>query len=517
MRRMAAWCWAMGATIALFGGWSAATGCADRSLGTVTPEVQHGFEMNIVQPGEAAVDLLVVIDDSQSMHDEQVNLADNFQHLVRSLTSPADEDGDGEPDHAPVTNLHVGIVSTDLGVLGAAGVPHCGGDGHPEGDDGRLISTPRTSEVAGCAASYPPFLSYDPDGTADDVLHTPEELDAAFQCLAMLGTDGCGYEQQLEAMARALDVHGTGAGANGGFVRDDSLLAIVMLTDEEDCSVRPDDPNSVDLFSNAAFGNPNLRCFRHGANYLTPVDAFVDRLLALRAGRPDKLVFAGIVGIPLETACPLTDMGEADFACVLAEPRMQQVEAGNGNELEPACRVEGRGKADPARRIVEAIRGVDRAGGSGIVRSICEGDFRPAMEAISRLIQKQFDGACLARPLERNRDGQVACRVVETLATADACPAGRLDLGLQGGRRVCQVCQLGDGETGNERDVLGNDLSPCAPDVAAGHYWHYAEDATGCEDGGIVFEGDAVAVAGSQVDLECLSSVDETPGGPVGE
>jgi len=501
-------------TILMLGVAAAAAGCTQRDLGTVTPEVQHGFEMNIVQPGKVGVDLLVVIDNSQSMHDEQVNLAANFQHLVRSLTSPADDDGDGEPDHAAVTDLHVGIVSTDVGVLGAPNIRSCDRRG-PQGDDGILIWEPRATEVAGCAASYPTFLSYDPDGTDEHVLRTPDELDTAFECLAMLGTDGCGYEQPLEAMARALDVHG--AGANRGFLREDSLLAIVMLTDEEDCSVRRDDPNAVDLFANAALGNPNLRCFRHGANTLTPVDAFVDRLIAQRADRPDKLVFAGITGIPLETSCPLTDMGESDFACVLAEPRMQQVEAPSGTELEPACRVEGRGKADPARRIVEAIAGVDRAGGSGIVRSICEGDFRPAMEAISRLIQKQFDGACLARPLERDHDGQVACRVVETLQTADACPPGRVDLGLRAGQRVCQVCQQGDGAPGNERDALGTDLRPCVPDVATGSYWRYAEDANGCAAGGIVFEGDAVAIAGSRVDLECLSSVDETPGGTVGQ
>lgn len=485
--------------------------CAERPLGAVRPEVQHGFEMNIVQPGEVAVDLLVVIDNSQSMHDEQVNLANNFEHLVRSLTSPADEDGDGEPDHAPVTDLHVGIVSTDVGALGAPDVSSCSG----AGDDGILVSAPRTSDVAGCAAQYPAFLSYDPDGTGQDVLRTPEELDHAFQCLAMLGIDGCGYEQQLESMARALDARGEGP--NRGFLRDDSILAIVLLTDEEDCSVRPDDPSSIDLFANRAFGTPNLRCFRHGAPYLTPVDAFVDRLVALRADQPGKLVFAGIVGIPLQTSCGLTDMDETDFACVLAEPDMQQVEDSAGDGLEPACRVEGLAEADPARRIVEAIAGVDRAGGSGIVRSICEADFGPAMEAISRLIQRQFDGACLARPLTRDDDGQVDCRVVETLAGAGECPAGRIDLGLDAGRRVCQVCQQGDGARGNEHDALGTDLRPCAASVAAGHSWHYAEDRAGCDAGGILFEGDAVALAGSAVDLECLSRVDEAPGGAVGE
>ena len=173
-------------------------GCADRTLGHVEPEVQHGFDVRLVQPGEMAVDLLVVVDDSQSMHQEQQNLAENFQHLVRTLTNPPDEDGDGVPDHEAVTDLHVGIVSTDMGVRGAPSVASC--EDALDGDDGILISSPRTSESSDCAPSFPPFLAYDPAGTGADVMRTPEELDHAFGCLAMLGTDGCGYEQQLDAM-----------------------------------------------------------------------------------------------------------------------------------------------------------------------------------------------------------------------------------------------------------------------------------------------------------------------------
>lgn len=490
-------------------------GCTDENLGYVAPLVRHGFERRISQPGEVAVDLLVVVDDSHSMWHEQVNLGENFQHLVRALTSPPDTDGDGQPDHEAVTDLHVGIVSTNLGVMGVPSIDSC--EDALDGDDGVLLSTHHPRRDANgqvieddCDDTYPSFLAYDPTSTSDRVYRTPEELDAAFQCIALLGTDGCGYEQPLDAMARALDVHARAGGANDGFLRDDSILAVVVLTDEEDCSVDRDLPNASDLYSNAALGDPSLRCFRYGDQYLTPVQAFVDRLIALRAGEPQKLVLAGITGIPLETSCALTDMGDTDFACVLAEPRMQQVVATGGHELEPACLVEGRGKAEPARRIVQAIQGVDAGGGSGIVRSICEGDYRPAMEAISRLIQKQFDGACLARSLDRDADGQVACRVLETLDDDRACPPGRVDLGLSDeGLRVCQVCQEGDGEPGNLVDGVGTDLRGCADDVAAGHSWHYVDDAPDCDAGRIAFLGDAIAREGSDVHLECLSAVDE--------
>jgi hypothetical protein len=504
-----------GATFAVL---LAVSSCAPRELGHVEPKVQQGIDIRIVQAGEVAVDLLVVVDDSSSMEDEQTNLGDNFQHLVRSLTSPEDADGDGEPDHAPVTDLHVGIVSTNMGVRGATGIQTCGSGPYDrdalDGDDGIFIDVPRDDEALGCAEQYEPFLSYDPESTRDDVYKTPEELDHAFQCLANLGTNGCGFEQQLDATTRALIDHA--GGANAGFLREDSLLAIVMLTDEEDCSVRRDDPNAIDLYTDPALGAIQLRCHRHGDQFLEPVETFVNRLIALRADEPHKLVFAGITGIPLSTRCSLTDMDDADFACVLDDPYMQQVEQNDRDGLAPACLADERGDADPARRIVEVIQGIDARGGNGIVRSICEADFRPAMEAISRLIQKQFDGACLARPLQRDGDGQVVCRVIETLDGAEACPRGRVDLGLERGRRVCQVCQEGDGSLGNRVDALGTDLSPCAADVAAGHYWHYVEDAPDCAAGRVVFEGDSVALEGSEVDLECLSTVDGTDDGVVG-
>src|SRR5206468_1785318 len=64
-----------------------------------------------------------------------------------------------------------------------------------------------------------------------------------FRCTAGLYLDGCGLEQQLEAVYRALVYHDASdradnADPNAGFLRDDALLAIVLLTDEEDGSVQ---------------------------------------------------------------------------------------------------------------------------------------------------------------------------------------------------------------------------------------------------------------------------------------
>src|SRR5689334_22770944 len=60
------------------------------------------------------VDVLFVIDDSGSMSEEQAALAAQFPRMVRILAT-GDVDEDGTPDFQPVTDLHVGVVTTNLG------------------------------------------------------------------------------------------------------------------------------------------------------------------------------------------------------------------------------------------------------------------------------------------------------------------------------------------------------------------------------------------------------------------
>ena len=373
--------------------------CPNRDLGPVRPVVQSGTKIKIVQAVSDAVDLLVMVDNSNSMAQEQANLTSNFQILTNALTNPPDDNGDGQPDHPPVADLHIGVVSSDMGTGGFA-VQTC--RDAIDGDDGILRNTP-SGAVAGCADSYPPYLSFtegdDPTGIAGD-----------FACIATLGTGGCGFEQQLKAARKALTVHA--AGANAGFLRDNSLLAILWVTDEEDCSVREDVGNATDIFNTQlALGPLNLRCFNHRDQYVEPVDSYVDDFLALRPDNPERLVVAAIVGIPPGTRhqCNLRNMTDADFQCLLDLPDMQEVidnsAEGKGERLTPSCDEAGLGEAFPPRRIVDLVRQINAVGNNGIVRSICEADFRPAMEAITDLIQSKVLGACLARPLDINDAG----------------------------------------------------------------------------------------------------------------
>ena len=94
-------------------------------------------------------------------------------------------------------------------------------------------------------------------------------VEDVFACIAALGETGCGFEHQFAAILRALGADGRAAPAeNQGFLRPDAYLAIVMLTNEDDCSATP----GVKLFDTASntnlasqFGPPaNFRCNEFG-------------------------------------------------------------------------------------------------------------------------------------------------------------------------------------------------------------------------------------------------------------
>ncbi|HJK95062.1 MAG TPA: hypothetical protein RMH26_30285, partial [Polyangiaceae bacterium LLY-WYZ-15_(1-7)] len=326
------------------------------------------------------VDLLFVVDDSGSMAEEQAALADQFPSLVRTLAT-GDLDGDGRGDVQPVDDLRVGVLTTNLGAPGVDPGAIGGCEVRPgDGSGGVLRSQLRGP---GCAGAVPGFLAFVPGSGAD-----ADAFAADFACLAVVGDDGCGFEQPLEATLKALlpadgpvrflEGVGQGDGANAGFVREGAVLAVVLVTDEDDCSVA--DPELFDLESERFPGGEraggNLRCVTY-PEALQPVPRFVDALRSLKA-RPDDLLLSAITGVPPELVGDPTDV---DYEALLDDPRMEVREnPDRPGFLLPACDLEGTGFAVPARRIVEAVRGF---GESGVVQSICEPRFDRALRGIT--------------------------------------------------------------------------------------------------------------------------------------
>ncbi len=482
----------------------------DGSGGPVLPlppsGLYGGTSIEISAGGGDLVDLLVIVDNSDTMREEQANLTANFADMIGALVQPPDENGDGAPDWTPVPNLHIGVISGDMGT---SGYPIATCDDAERGDDGVLQNTPAAG-MAGCDASYPSFLTFDVD-LADD----PVAVAGDFSCIATLGTGGCGFQQQLFATEKALTVHAAAGAANDGFLRPDAILAILLVTDGEDCSIS--DPG---IFADDdSLGPLGLRCFEN-QEMVRPVDDFVANILGVKPGHPEQIVVAAIVGVPpdlveLSDAQLASDdiMTRADFENILNDPRMVETvdysPEGGGNRLVPSCDVPGLGVAFPPRRIVEWVQRLDDVGNNGMVQSICQSDWTDTVRVISRLMGERMRGVCLARPLVGAGGVPLAtgehadCIVRETLVDNGACPRGRFEVGTDSETdgTICQVCQLLDGEDPFLVDSLGTDLRPCADSAAN---WFYTTEDERCGGAGKVefTEGDEPE-PGSSIRLEC--------------
>lgn len=334
------------------------------------------------------LDLLMVVDNSNSMLEEQTSLTMQLPRMA-SILATGDLDGDGVQEFPAVESLHIGVVTPDMGTGGYT-VPTCN---HPDfGDDGRL-RTEGNATMMRCGARYPAIAHYDADAWDSD----PVQFASDVGCVALVGTGGCGFEQPLEASLKALTpgtapiaFHegstGHGDGDNAGFLRRDSVLAVLQVTDEDDCSMR--DPRAFDPTSDVFSGDLNLRCFSYpGATH--PTDRYASGLLALRDD-PANLVFAAITGIPIGTGG-----ADPDYRAILDHPSMQdRVDPEHPTRLAPSCDTPGRGMAFPPRRIVETARSITRGGGSGVLTSICSADFSPAVDAILGRLSDRLSGTC---------------------------------------------------------------------------------------------------------------------------
>jgi hypothetical protein len=186
--------------------------------------------------------------------------------------------------------------------------------------------------------------------------------------------------------------------------------------------------------------------------------------------------------------------------------------------MKPSCNT-ARGLAYPPRRIVEVAQGF---GENGIVQSICQDDFGPAIDAIIAIIAKQLGAVCLPRPLVRNAEGLVGCNVVwelpapnmapsgtPTQCQADGWPfllppeAGEETMNKRGGAR-CRIAQLA---------VQGNNFVPTETDgVMFNNGWYYDDfsdevkkECKTIPQQRIAFTPDAKPPTGVTVKLECLN------------
>jgi hypothetical protein len=227
------------------------------------------------------IDLLLAIDNSRSMADKQAILAAAIADLTHTLVNPTCVDASGDPsqiqpitgadpcpegsdrEHPAINDIHIGVISSSLGGHGADSCAVVGGalSTASNNDAGHLLAR-LDPEGGGAAPTYEDkgFLAWDPGA----ILSPPGEadyedlVDTLKDMVVGVGQIGCGYESQLESWYRFLvdpapyqtitvgpSMEATPQGIDqvllaerAAFLRPDSMLVIVMLSDENDCSTR---------------------------------------------------------------------------------------------------------------------------------------------------------------------------------------------------------------------------------------------------------------------------------------
>jgi hypothetical protein len=338
----------------------------DGDWAAVAPEekpsaVQRRVVAQVLPDETTAVDMLFVIDDSRSMTDEQEQIGIWSSELFHVLSASGE-----------LPDLHIAVVPSSLPIPGLPGCDVRDLDLHVGSavlQDGRFLR-----DVAG------------PDGRERNYEGTLAE---AFAKMARVGDGGCGFEQPFKAARLALSGWLPGA---EGFLRDEALLLVVFVTDEDDCSAS----NSAlfsDLYATACSElGPitSYRCFEHGvrchdgkgsralgerrscrpddsSRYVESVAGFAASLKRLKP-HPGQVLVAGIYGKPNQ----VTAIPDERITSMLT-PRLANVCGGGGQE--------GSG-ATPAIRMNALMA---EFGGRASQSSICEPELSWAMRDVGRV------------------------------------------------------------------------------------------------------------------------------------
>ncbi len=324
-----------------------------------TPDADTTPDAPVITPA-SGVDILLVIDDSGGMTLEQDALLGAMGGFLDELETQAG----GE-----LPSLHVGVVSTNLGA-GGFSIGGCPGDG-----DGAILQNAPTA--GGCSPPSDHYIVDEPDGVGGRTRnYAAGTLAQAIDCIGGLGTGGCGFEQPLEAMRRALN--GT-VPENAGFLRDDALLVVLVLTNEDDCSAADTElynPSSPSLGPVSSF-----RCFEHGVACV-PDEPTVPGVKTGCTSREDSAYTHTIAGYAAFLAS-LKPAGHVVFVAIHGDTSPVEVSltSGGNPNLEPSC-TSDTGDADPAIRLDQLTDGF---GSDGIFGSLCTG-FAGALDTAAATI-----------------------------------------------------------------------------------------------------------------------------------
>ena len=474
-------------------------GCPDRGISKVDPAQGRVEFKDIPVKINRDVDILFVIDDSPSMADKQANLAANFPNFIAELSKI--EGG--------LPNVHIGVVTSDMGTKGAEdaaagpgvgtiGMGGCSG----LGKDGNL-------RTGGAPVMNAQFISditdpSDPHRVARIRNYTGNLTDV-FSTMAKAGDTGCGFEQHLEAMKQALVE--TNA-VNKDFLRKDAFLAVVIIADEDDCSMSHS--SLLQAGDNGPLGAlQSFRCTRFGvlcddngdttatmnqvggkgkchpnddSAYMTKVSGYVDFLKSLKPDDPTKVIVAGIIGT--------TDQFAVEMRAPQGMPNGKKLPslAHSCNYTDVAGKTE---VADPPIRIKFFL---DQFPNRSTFSTICQSDLSGGLAQIGDLLKSVIGDPCIS--------GQLA----------DADPK------TPGVQYDCAVAAVQNVNQENEMQTI---LPKCTPEDSTATNqpcWHLADDPTNCSTTPthktLKIEGQATLPTETHVIANCVTEVTDEPPTP---
>lgn len=197
-------------------------------------------------PGCESIDVLFVIDNSSSMAKQQGRLLASFPGFIDGIRNTVED----------VDSFHIGVVTSDAYAHNSAG---CKGLGD-------LVT--KTGGPDSSDAYCGPMLADQRFATESD------DLEQAFPCVAKVGTDGAGEERPISAAVAALDPDKLApGGCNEGFLRDEAILVLVVVTDDPPFAKDPDDAHLGD--ADIEGWHDAIVAAKHGNEAATVVIGFI--------------------------------------------------------------------------------------------------------------------------------------------------------------------------------------------------------------------------------------------------
>jgi hypothetical protein len=428
-----------------------------------------------------AVDILFVVDNSGSMGGEQGTLAASFGSFIDVLES-----------QQVGANYRIGITTTaGTGLLRATSCRSRLDEFLFSWQFGDLDERQR-----GCLENCDldvidvsePWIEKGNGGT-----NLPPGIGVAeaLKCVGPQGINGPGFERQLESMRNAL------VDDTVGFLRDDALLAIILVTDEADCSASDDSQYWLETEGWVFWSNPERAssgacwnagvtcvggpgvyddCFSQDKNrqgqptsdpddaVLYPLDRYRDALTDISAkkqalGGQGEVLVALLAGVPL-------DYPQTGVLTYEDSPSEEfNVEYGIG----PGC---GHGTESinelpgiPPVRLREFAEAFEV--GERNIFSICDDDYGIAMTQIAAAIgdinERACVSGCVVDQLPDSPGLQPDCTLTETFTDAPDRAVPPCDLADQGWEFPApdvHACYLALTDTEAETLTKVDDMSP---------------------------------------------------------